>query len=463
MNYKIPVFLVSLSIIIKVIAIHYTAFDLFGDEAQYWLWSINPDLGYYSKPPLLAWFIKLHTLIFGNSFAALKYFPLIFYFFTSYVIYLLSYELYQKKEIAVISSVSFYLLPSVSISSFLISTDVLLLFLCSSLLLILLKIRKKPNINNFAILGIFFGLAFLTKYAAVYYFLSLILIIILDYKIRNAFFKNYINYFVFLICFIVVIFPNILWNIKNEWITLFHTSDNAGLERISLNVYQGLEFLLSQSAMLGPLLFFSFFLYFKKININFQSKFLLAFSLPVFFIVFVESILVRANANWAAVGLIPLFLLMIEQIYTHSKKIIIYNNIINFVFCFIFFFLIATSSNLKIFDRISGVSNFTNIFKDNYLKTTKTLVVEDRLLFSSMYYYLRKHDATLLTPYNPSNKIKSHFHLSRPLKKEHGDNFIFIGNLKSLEYLEKEFHILKKEEKSVKFFNSKLEVYEIFF
>ena len=394
---------------------------------------------------------------------ALKYFPLIFYFFTSYIVYLLAYELYQKKEIAVASSLSFYLLPSVSVSSFLISTDVLLLFFCSSLLLILLKIRKRPSINNFAILGIFFGLSFLTKYAAIYYFLSLILIIILDNKIKSAFFKNYINIFVFLACFVVVIFPNILWNIKNEWITLSHTSDNAGLERVDLNIYRGLEFLLSQAAMLGPLLFLVFVLYCKNIKINFQSKFLLSFSLPVFFIVFVESILVRANANWAAVGLIPFFLLIIEQIYTYSKKIIIYNNVVNFIFCFVLFFLIATSSNLKVFDRVSGVLNFTNILEANYLKNTRNLVIEDRLLFSSIGYYLRKSDITLLTPHNPSNKIKSHFHITKPLKKEYGDNFIFIGNPKSLEYLEKKFRVLKKEVRSVKFFNRQIEIYEVFF
>ena len=135
MTYKFSFLLVAVSVIIKLIAIHFTKFDLFGDEAQYWIWSKNIDLGYYSKPPLLSWLINIYTFIFGNSFEALKYFSLFFYFFTSYVVYLLAYELYQKKKIATLAALSFYLLPSVSVSSFLISTDVVLVFLGSLFLL----------------------------------------------------------------------------------------------------------------------------------------------------------------------------------------------------------------------------------------------------------------------------------------------------------------------------------------
>src|SRR6266446_4955373 len=41
--------------------------DLFPDEAQYWVWSQQLALGYYSKPPLVAWLIALTTGLFGDS------------------------------------------------------------------------------------------------------------------------------------------------------------------------------------------------------------------------------------------------------------------------------------------------------------------------------------------------------------------------------------------------------------
>ena len=53
---------------LKVSASFFTSFSLYGDEAQYWLWSQNLDLGYFSKPPLLAWFLSGYIRFFGDSF-----------------------------------------------------------------------------------------------------------------------------------------------------------------------------------------------------------------------------------------------------------------------------------------------------------------------------------------------------------------------------------------------------------
>ena len=248
--YKLSFILVFFSILIKLTAIHFTNFDLFGDEAQYWLWSRNIEFGYYSKPPMLPWFIAIHGFLFGNEFVSLKYLPLIFYFFTSYVVFLLSCELYQNKKLAVTSALTFYLLPSVGVSSFLISTDVILVFFCSLVLLFILKIREKPSIKNFLILGFFLGCSFLSKYAAIYYVLSIIIIIFLDKKLRLAFVFNPLGVLVFLVFFTLTLMPNILWNLNNDWVTFLHTSDNAGLDRANFNLKRGLIFLLTQTFML---------------------------------------------------------------------------------------------------------------------------------------------------------------------------------------------------------------------
>src|SRR5580704_2907237 len=46
--------------------------DLFPDEAQYWVWSLHPAFGYYSKPPLVAWLIALTTGVLGDSELAVR-------------------------------------------------------------------------------------------------------------------------------------------------------------------------------------------------------------------------------------------------------------------------------------------------------------------------------------------------------------------------------------------------------
>ena len=460
---KITFFSLISVILIKVLAIIYTDFDLFGDEAQYWVWSQALDFGYYSKSPLLSWVIFAFTKLFGNSFESLKAIPLILYIFSSYIVFLLVLKLYKNKKLATYCAVSFYLLPAVTVSSFLISTDILLIIFVSLSLIILLKIRENPRYLNFVLLGIFLGLSFLAKYAAVYFFISTIILIIFDKKIKNVIYKNFSGIILFFITFFLILMPNIIWNSKNNWLTLSHTSENVGLEKTGLHFFQGVEFLLSQGVMLGPLLFFSFFIFIKKIVFNFQTKFLLIFSLPVFVIILIESLLVRANANWAAFGIIPIYILLFNHLYFYAKKILIINNIINFVFCVIFFGIIIFSIPMKAFDRINGISSFTNYFQDGTFEKKQFIVIQDRLLYSSLKYGLRKTNNKIFTPHNPAHEIKSHFQLTDALPGQFNKNFIYVGDVSKLKYLKNKFNIQKIKDVDVLFKKKPLEVYEISF
>jgi undecaprenyl-diphosphatase len=47
-------------------------FDLTPDEAHYWEWSRRPDWSYYSKGPMIAWLIRVGTLLFGNTVLGIR-------------------------------------------------------------------------------------------------------------------------------------------------------------------------------------------------------------------------------------------------------------------------------------------------------------------------------------------------------------------------------------------------------
>ena len=47
----------------RVALLPFDSADLFVDDAQYWLWGQTLDWGYYSKPPLIAWILRLSTSI----------------------------------------------------------------------------------------------------------------------------------------------------------------------------------------------------------------------------------------------------------------------------------------------------------------------------------------------------------------------------------------------------------------
>ena len=124
-----------------------------------------------------------------------------------------------------------------------------------------------------------------------------------------------------------------IWNVNNNWVTLQHTSDNANFENIQISIIRGLEFLIIQAFMLGPFIVLSGFFEFKK-GEGFQ-KFFLIFSLPIIFIIFIEAIIVRANANWAAPALISLYMYLYIGLSNFYLRVLIIYLILFFAVFFL--------------------------------------------------------------------------------------------------------------------------------
>lgn len=448
-------------LVLKIMAVYFTDFSLYGDEAQYWLWSQSPDFGYFSKPPLLSWFLSLHSNIFGDSFFSLKMFPLIVYFFISFGVYKISLCLSLSKNNSALCALSFLIIPAASISSFLISTDLLLLLFWSLAIVKILEIRVINSTLNFFLLGLFLGLAFLAKYAGAYFFISLFFLIIIDKKTFSAFRNNRLGFVVFLLSFFFILLPNIYWNLNNGWVTFVHTTDNANLQNLSFNFYGPIKFIGEQILMLGPILVLFFFFLFKGFYLDFENKFLLIFSIPIIFIVLIESFLVRANANWAAPALISIFILLFRLISKKNIKMIKINYIFNYCIVVVLFVFILISSDFKIFHRIAGVNNFTN--EISAIIKNKDLIVSDRIIYSSIAYSMREKSNNLYMPYKTNSPITNHFQMTSPLKKSQRNNFYLLGELGDITYLSEIFQSKLIKEFDVSFSSSKLKLYEVIF
>ncbi len=459
MTNKTLSFTIILLIIFKIVAIYFTGFSLYGDEAQYWLWSQTLDLGYYSKPPLLAWFLGGYSSLFGDSFISLKTFPIVVYFFISYAIYKLCLNLSFDKKNAKLCALSFLIIPAASLSSFLISTDLLLLLFWTISMVLLLKVIKTNTTLNFFLLGLFLGLGFLAKYAAIYFLLSLLLLLVLDKRSLKCFKNNPLGVLVFLLSFIVVLLPNILWNFNNEWVTLSHTSDNANLRNLNLNLYEPIKFLGSQILMLGPFLFIFFIFFLKKFRLDYENRFLLIFSLPIILIVLIESFLVRANANWAAPALISIFIVLFRLV--NKGYLLKINFIFNYLIALLLFFSILNTSENKAFHRITGVKKFSNSLSD--IIKDKDIVVSDRIIFSNIAYQLRNNENLILMPYETSTPITNHFQMSLPLNIDRKNDFFLLGDPSNISYLsnKKKSELIK--EFDVPFSSEPLQLYEIYF
>ena len=114
------------------------------DEAQYWRWSTELDWGYYSKPPLIAWMISLTTNLFGHSEWAIRFFAPIGHGLVAFFLFLLGKKAFDVRT-GSWAAIIYLLMPAVSLSSNIISTDGLLLPCWTAGITLLWYQRENPT------------------------------------------------------------------------------------------------------------------------------------------------------------------------------------------------------------------------------------------------------------------------------------------------------------------------------
>ena len=320
-----------------------------------------------------------------------------------------------------------------------ISTDVPLLFFWSLVLYFSYKQINNPNIVSALFLGISIGVGFLAKYAMVYYFVCTVFYAFLD----RSFFIHLLNnkrlYSLSFIVFLIIIFPNIYWNINNSWLTFGHTLENASLDGFGFEPIEFLNFVFAQLLIVGPVFSIFFLIFYKDFfNISGNLIFLVSYSFPILIIVTAESILVRAHGNWAAVSFVSLTILFVSVALSKNKNVLHLNNIINMAIGAIFFYLVMIGPNIKVFNQLMGYEDVSKIIiQHSDEENIKNIVIQDRMLFSLMAYHLREHGFDFYTPKNPLSLIGHHFQINRGLLKNNEKDFLYIGDPNSLKYITK--------------------------
>ena len=287
--------------------------ELGPDETQYWFWSQTPALGYYSKPPLIAWVIGFTTHIFGDSAFAIRLATPLALSGVSLFLFLIGARLF-KPEIGFWAGVTWLLLPGVSVSSTLMSTDPLLLFFWSgalyAFLVMITSARTATPIGFAVILGGLVGMGLLAKYAAIYFPLAVgaaTLMVMRQKEKYNLRPLSWQEATIASISAIIVLAPNLIWNARNDFQTVSHTADNTNWGADLFHPIELLEFIGAQFGVAGPLIFPAFLVATVLIwrhgvadQNHALARLLTFFSIPILIIICLQALLSRAHANWAA-------------------------------------------------------------------------------------------------------------------------------------------------------------------
>jgi lipid A galacturonosyltransferase RgtD len=283
----------------RVALLPFNRADLFVDDAQYWFWGQTLAWGYYSKPPLIAWILRLSTEIGGDGAFWIRLPLPLLHAATAVVVMLIASRLFAAPA-AALAGVAWASLPGVAVGSLLVSTDTPMLLCYALAMLAHLHLAERHSTAWALAMGAAVGVGLLAKYAMLYFAICAGLAALILPSARIATRDTGLAAALAL----ALVAPNLWWNATHQFATLQHTSDNAGWGGPPLRPLALLEFWAGQFAVAGPVLFAGYLWALRRLRPAAPPglAWAAALSLPVFAIVSAQALRAGANANWAAAG-----------------------------------------------------------------------------------------------------------------------------------------------------------------
>lgn len=275
-------------------------------DAYYNFYADHLSLSYYDHPPAIAYILKLFTLVFGRNVFALKLADTVVTLCTIYVFYKLACLFLSRYEVqkAMILLLSTFMVTILSLIS---TPDVPLLLFWSLSLLMLYKAVFQQKKWHWLWVGLCIGLAFDSKYTALFLPAGVLVFLILSPAHRKLLLSPW-PWLAFAL-FVITISPVIIWNVQNHFASFRFQSQQRiqSAEASGFNITYFFGVLGHQSAILMPVLFFSLlvFLYqsIKKYKLRIATVpapelFLLCFFLPLFGSFLLLSLFYWIKLNW---------------------------------------------------------------------------------------------------------------------------------------------------------------------
>ncbi len=289
--------------------IYINALNLAPQEAYYWNYSRHLALSYLDHPPMLAYLIFLFTSIGGHSEFFVRIGCVLIATGLTYVTYITAKTLFDVR-VGFYSAVLLNSILVFFVGSMIATPDTPMIFFWALSFFFFCKLILTQERKWWYLVGISTGLALLSKYTAVFIFVSVFFFLILSKENRRWLFSK--EPYLALALSLVFFSPVIVWNAQNHWASfLFQSSRRAG-ELGSFSASNFFGYLGAQIGVVSPLLFGGLVyaiiksgtLGLKKKNLSFLLCFSWSFPLIGFFTLVATHYWVKMN--WITAAYFPL-------------------------------------------------------------------------------------------------------------------------------------------------------------
>ncbi|WIM05501.1 MAG: glycosyltransferase family 39 protein [Candidatus Nitricoxidivorans perseverans] len=407
------------------------------DEAQYFLWSLEPAWGYFSKPPLIAWTIALATKVCGDSETCIRLPALILFAATAWIIALIAHRLFDEKT-GLWAGIAFATLFLTSFYSWFMTTDSLLLFLWASSLLLFLRALETDRWRDWLMLSAAVGLGLLAKYSMGLFMMCALAVLWIDHRPRLAGPKPWIA----VLLALTFLVPNLAWNLDHQFATLRHTAEISQLDRKLFHPDSFLYFAAAQFAVMGPLLLPALIRAAadrRTWRSDPRQRLLVLFSVPVLGLFLMLSLLSRANANWAAPAYVAATVLAAAWLAREGRRRWFAAAVaINLLMAATLYHWhrIAPAIGIELgrrtdpFDRLRGWDAAGRQLAGPLRETgCRAVAAGDRTAIVELAYYGRRALGEPVAPlaWNPSGIVRNHFELTADVSRLKSGCAILVG------------------------------------
>lgn len=439
----------------RVFAVWHQNLELYADEAQYWSWSLTPDWGYYSKPPMVAWLIALSTRLFGDAELGVRAATFLIWPLSALGVYLLTRRLFEAEpwaeRAAFWSAVAFACLPMTFLGGVLITTDGPLLMFWTFTLYFLAGALARDRWRDWLAAGVAAGLGLLSKYSMVFLAPAFLVYLLITPQHRRLLLsaKPYVAAGVAL----AVFSPNLLWNAHHDFVSFRHTAEISQLNRAWFHPDAFLAFAGAQFAVFGPVMALGL-LAMRPSTLRQDPRlaFLAAFSLVPLAAFLGLSLLSRAFANWAAFAYVTGTALVIVSWIAHERhRWLAWALGLNVILGALLYHYHDLARTLGIeltrktdpYARITGYRALGQQVRRLLAAHPEArLLGDDRKSFASLLYYTRplSREAAYL---NPSRIIGDHYALTADVAQRPIGSYLLVTKGRTRAELERWFASVK--------------------
>lgn len=226
--------------------------DLRTDEAYYWTWSKENVLSFLDHPPMIAWFIRFGTAIFGDTNFGARFACLLAMLASQFILADIVRRVTRDIRAVVLALLMLDAAVYYGLLMAKLAPDVALIPFALAMVWSLVRVAETDDGRWWLLAGVFGGLALLSKFTAVMLAPAVFAFIIVPDWRRRWLLSPY-PWLAALIA-IAIFSPVLIWNGMHDWASFKFQFVRAAVTH-HLSIARFGEFLGLQFSLVGPVLF----------------------------------------------------------------------------------------------------------------------------------------------------------------------------------------------------------------